>query len=165
MNLSEIKQWFLSKEPHEKRLLISAGSVMAVLLVYTLIWAPISNGIEKKRVNVIKQRDVLAWMSQAAIEIKSKEGAVKSDSESSKGKSLLAVVDTSAREERLRDMIKRVEPEGNNEVKIWFEEVPFDLLIKWLDTIARKQGVHVVTLTVQEQKKAGMVNARTVLAR
>lgn len=170
MDLSEIKQkfvpeWFLSKEPHEKRLLIFAGAVTALFLAYTLIWAPITSGVEKKRNNVIKQRDTLAWMSQAANEIKSIEGVVSTDSGSSKGQSLLAVVDMTARKEKLRNMMKRVEPQGEHEVKVWFEQATFDLLIKWLDSIARNHNIQVVAFTAQVQKKPGIVNARVILAR
>ena len=60
-------------------------------------------------------------------------------------------------------VLKRVQPEGDTGVKIWFEAAPFDVLINWLDTIQSQHGLVVNEINVEQTEATGLVNVRVSL--
>ena len=77
--------------------------------------------------------------------------------------SLLALVDQTARRSGLHDALRRVEPDKDSSVRVWFEGVAFDDMVRWLSDLTRNDGVGVDVVTVEKQPRSGIVNARLVL--
>ncbi len=59
--------------------------------------------------------------------------------------------------------MKRLEPQGNNKVQIWFENTGFDSLISWLGKLASQHQIHINSINIDRQDTPGTVNARLVL--
>ena len=78
------------------------------------------------------------------------------------GRSLLAVVDQSARSGGLGNAIKRIEPDGSKGVKVWLEGAPFDPMILWLGKLAKSFRIEPSMITL-EPIGDGRVNARLTL--
>jgi general secretion pathway protein M len=78
------------------------------------------------------------------------------------GRSLLAVVDQSARSGGLGTAIKRLEPDGSKAVKLWLEGVAFDSMILWLGQLGKSYQIEPTIITL-EPVGAGRVNARLTL--
>jgi general secretion pathway protein M len=157
-----MKEWFAGLEPRE-RLLVSGGAVVLVLLLlYVVIWEPIASGYHNLQEDVAEQKQTLAWMQQAATQIKTLQRSSTGDVRGLGGRSLLAVVDKSARSGGLGDSIKRIEPDGSKGVKVWLEGVAFDPMILWLGKLTRTYQIETSLITIEPQG-GGRVNARLTL--
>jgi general secretion pathway protein M len=157
-----MKAWFAGLEPRE-RLLVSGGAVVLVLLLlYVMIWEPIASGYRELQENVAEQTQTLAWMQQAAAQIKALQRSGAGGARGLGGRSLLAVVDQSARTGGLGDSIKRIEPDGSKGVKMWLEGVAFDPMILWLGKLTRTYQIETSLITIEPQG-GGRVNARLTL--
>ncbi|MCY4154410.1 MAG: type II secretion system protein M [Gammaproteobacteria bacterium] len=59
---------------------------------------------------------------------------------------------------------KRFVPQENAELRVWLEDVSFDKLILWLDSLRRTHNIRVRQITVSRQNLPGLVNAVIVFA-
>lgn len=157
-----MKEWFAGLEPRE-RLLVSGGAVVLVLLLlYTVIWEPVVSSYRNLQEDVAEQTQTLAWMQQAAAQIKVLQRSGAGSARGLGGRSLMAVVDQSARAGGLGDSIKRIEPDGSKGVKMWLEGVAFDPMILWLGKLTRTYQIETSLITIEPQGN-GRVNARLTL--
>jgi general secretion pathway protein M len=157
-----MKDWFAGLESRERLLVSGGGVVLLVLLLYLMIWEPIAGNYRALNEGVAEQRKTLAWMQQAAVELKQLQRSGSGTARGLGGRSLLSVVDQSARSGGLGPAIKRIEPEGNKGVKVWLEGVAFDPMILWLGKITRTYQIETSIITIEPQG-GGRVNARLTL--
>jgi len=157
-----MKDWFAGLEPRERLLVSGGGVVLLVLLLYLMIWEPIASNYQALNEGVAEQKKTLVWMKQAAAELKLLQRSGSGTARGLGGRSLLAVVDQSARSGGLGPAIKRIEPEGGKGVKVWLEGVAFDPMILWLGKITRTYQIETSIITIEPQG-AGRVNARLTL--
>jgi general secretion pathway protein M len=76
------------------------------------------------------------------------------------GQSLLSQVSRTAQQFGIKP--NRLQPEGNDAVSVWFDEVSFNDLIKWLDSQSQS-GMSVRQISIDREELPGRVNARIVL--
>jgi len=146
----------------ERWLLIGAGGVILVVMMYLMLWEPVVLKIERLQSSVKSKQELVAWMQQSAVEYKQ----LKASSSSTKsrngrgGQSLLAIIDRSAQQQRLS--LRRVEPDGANRVRVSLESVSFDNAMRWIENVQRQNGVQVVSAVLDRDKSPGRVNVRLV---
>lgn len=158
-----MKSWFLSLTSRERIMVQYAGSVVAIFLIYLIVVVPIVSNYSKNKKNVATATQTLAWMKSAAKEIKQLGGG-SSTADRPKGKKfILSMVDRSAKKAGLGSVMKRVQPEGESGVRVWFENASFDELIKWLSVIESKNGLSVNEINIEQTEAAGLVNVRVFL--
>jgi general secretion pathway protein M len=159
-----MKAWLDSLAARERVMVMAGAVVLALFLLYALIWSPVRSGYLELQESVVGQRDTLVWMQQSAqqlAQLKRSRGAVASGLG---GQSLLALADRTARADGLGDALKRVEPEGGSNVKVWLEGASFDVTVGWLASLSKKYGVNIDTVTLERvSETAGRVNARLTL--
>ncbi len=159
-----MKAWLASLAPRERVMVITGAVVLVLFLVYALAWSPLRSGYLELQNNVEVQRETALWMQENAqrlAQLKRTRGAAPSGLG---GQSLLALADRTARSGGLGDALKRVEPEGSNNVKVWLEGASFDVLIGWLGSLGNKYGISADTVTMERvSDKSGRVNARLTL--
>ena len=157
-----MKDWFFGLEARE-RLLVGAGGVLLLwLLLYLMIWEPIADEYTGLQESVEAQQQTLVWMQQAAGEIRALQRSAAGSAKGLGGRSLLAVVDQSARAGGLADAIKRIEPDGSKGVKVWLEGAAFDPMILWLGQLSKSYRIEPSIITL-EPIGNGRVNARLTL--
>jgi general secretion pathway protein M len=150
-----------------ERWIVSSGLGLALaLLLYGLVWQPLRTQLKNLRQGVAEQRAELARMRTIAEEVKrlsafanTSEEAAQADS----GQSLLLLVDRKAKTAGLNETIKRVEPQGVNQLRIQLEQVNFDQMIRWLDSLAQEHGIAVDNANIDRQTSSGRVDARLIL--
>ena len=157
-----MKEWFAGLEPRERQLVGGGAVVLVLLLLYTMIWDPIASSYRDLKEDVAEQTQTLAWMQQTAAQIKALQRSGAGSARGLGGRSLLAVVDQSARTGGLGDSIKRIEPDGSKGVKMWLEGVAFDPMILWLGELTRTYRIETSLITIEPQG-GGRVNARLTL--
>ncbi|TPW09735.1 MAG: proteinral secretion pathway protein M [Halothiobacillaceae bacterium] len=159
-----MKEYFAQLAPSEKRTVVMGGVVLVIALLYALVWDPVMSGVAGLRQTVAENRALVVWMQSAAHEIKTAQanrgqrGSVQRG-----GQSLLALVDQTARQGGLGDALKRVEPKGNDEVRVRLEQASFDEMVTWLTLLQRNYAVTVDTIAIDREATPGRVNVTLAL--
>lgn len=157
-----MKDWFLGLEPRERNMVAGGAAVLLLLLLYVMIWEPIAGSYKDLRNSVQQQQETLTWMRQASAQIKALQRSAGGNASGLGGRSLLAVVDQSARSGGLGNAIKRIEPDGSKGVKVWLEGAAFDPMILWLGKLTRSFRIEPTMITL-EPIGGGRVNVRMTL--
>jgi general secretion pathway protein M len=156
-----MKAWWESLSNRE-RLLVAGGAMLTLaLLLYALAWQPFQASHRRLRQSVAEQRAELAAMRQMAIEIK-QLGESNGKPPATEGRSLLTLVDQTARAAGLGAALKRVTPQGEDRLGVQFDAVEFDKLVPWLGALERDHRIVIVNLSV-DRATAGRVNARLIV--
>lgn len=159
-----MKAWLASLEPRERNALMIGAAALTVMLVYFLGWQPFSARVDRLEQSVQEQRALKQWIAGTAQEAQRLRATQASSVPAGMGgQSLLAVVDQAARRDRLGSALKRIEPEGATTVRVWFEQAVFDDVLLWLGELRNSYGVRVVSVSIDRQGSAGLVNARVEL--
>lgn len=158
-----MKEWWDGLGTRE-RLILAAGALVVVpLLLWALLWRPLVGGVARLEQDVSVQREQLRWMQNAAAEIGQLRGSGAQAAGGLGGRSLLAVVDQSARGAGLGNGLKRIEPESTDAVRVRLEGVPFDAVVQWLDELSRQFGVLASLVSIEREAAPGQVNVRLTL--
>lgn len=157
-----MKALLANLSPRDRRILL-AGGTAAVFLVLLFTWLSLHGRVERLQSVVSDQKALDQWMQKTASEVVQLRGAQTKGPDKTGGRSLLAIVDQTAKQAGLGGAIKRVEPEKENGVRIWFEQVAFDDMVRWLSSLRQSYAVQINTITVDRQPQAGIVDARIVL--
>jgi len=158
-----MKQWWSGLQANERRMLILGAIALGLILPYFAIWSPLQDNVMALQQQVQEQRAVKRWMNQAAAEVKQLGGSRGAAVTPRDGRSLMAVVDQTAKRSGLGAGLKRLEPEGQAAVKVWLEQVAFDDMLRWLTSLEQKNGLAVATITIDRQDAEGRINARMTL--
>jgi len=157
-----MKDWWETLNARE-RALVAGGTLLALaLLVYVLFWEPFQAEGHRLRRGVAELRADLAWMQQAAREIKRLDGAGEARPVDD-GRSLLTLVDQTARAAGLGNALKRIAPQGVDQLSAQLDAVDFNRLIAWLGELERDHFIAIVNLSVDRASVAGRVNARVIV--
>lgn len=158
-----MREWLEGLEPRERMLVIAGAALLLLFLLFVLVWLPLRTGYVSLRDSVAEQRDTAVWMQRSAQQLARLKQSSGAAGNGLGGRSLLAVTDSTARAGGLGAELKRVEPEGQDSVRVWLEGASFDVLVKWLITLSTTHGIHVDTATVERNESPGRVDARLTL--
>jgi len=161
--LVSARDWYNSLQSREKQLVTVAASVLIVLMLYLLIWSPLVGGLHAGRLGLKTAQSNLAWMKQAQKKVQALKATSGNSTKTLGGKSILSVVESTRGANQI-PAFKRIEPEGNNGVRVWVDNAPFDKLILWIGRLERRYGVSVSDIIVDKQKEPGMVNVKLIMA-
>jgi general secretion pathway protein M len=154
-----MKAWWDNLASRE-RLLVSGGLAIALaILIYGLIWEPFQASHRRLQQNVAEQRADLAWMRQAAQDIQRLSGVAQPRSD---GRSLLTVIDQTARAAGLGAALKQITPQGEDKLNARLDAVEFDKLLPWIGALERDHPVVLMNLSLDRTETPGLVNARII---
>lgn len=156
-----MKVWFEELNRRERSILLFGGGTLLLMLLYSLLWSPLSEQNERLRDDIENQRMTLAWMQQAAQQVK--QGGTQAAQRNVNGESLLTLVDRTAKSSTLGGHIKRIQPDKEGGVRIWLEKVEFNSMMRWLATLSRNHGVVLSDSNIEKQLTPGLVDARLTL--
>ncbi len=156
-----MKTWWDNLSSRERALLLLVSGVVLIAVFYLILWEPLVKHVVALRQTVAEERTAAAWMEQVALEVRALRGVATTEKRS--GESLLSLVDRSARAAGMGSHINRVEPEGRDKVRVWLNEVAFDVLIPWLAELRKSQAISPESLVADRQSASGVVNVRLVL--
>lgn len=157
-----MREWFDNLEQREQ-LIVGVGAVVAALLFYwLLIWEPMARKAVELQAGIAENRELIAYLQEAEVEAR-RLGASRPASARASGRSLLSTVDSSSKQAGLGEYIKRIQPEGQDSVRLWIENAPFDPLANWLLQLQRQYGVILDNGSLDRADRAGAVKARLTL--
>ena len=158
-----MKAWFDALAPRERIMVSIAVVVVALLLVYAAAWSPLASSVTSLRESVDEQQSLKQWMQQSAAEVNRLRSTVGGGA--GDRRSLLAVVDQTSKQSQLAPAVKRIEPDGQELVRVSLEQAAFDDLVTWLGNLQRSFGVSVADVSIERQADSGRVNVRLTLKR
>lgn len=157
-----MKAWWETLSARERLLVIGGLGLTLALLGYALVWEPFRTSHRQLQQRVAEQRADLIWMRQAAREVKRLSGNA-GTIPTRDGRSLLTLVDQTARAAGLASALKRVAPQGEDKLSAQLDGVEFDKLIPWLGMLEHDHRIAIVNLSIDRANATGLVNARVIL--
>lgn len=150
-------------QPRERALISVAALLLAFVLIWTLVWAPLQESRSSLADRIADQRALLDWLDRVAPEVDRLRASRDSRPEL-EGDSTLSVIDKGARAAGLAGALKRIEPGTGDEVRVVFDQVSFPDLMRWLGTIVADRPLAVARLTA-DRAAPGRVDSVVVLRR
>lgn len=147
----------------ERRTAIAGAVLLGLILIYAVVWRPLDNQVERLEESVTSKQQLLVWMQSAASEAKVLQRGQGPGPQSTAGRSLLALVDQTARQGKLGGALKRVEPRGQDSVRVRLEEASFDHMVTWLGGLQTRYGIVVDSISIDRHEQAGRVDASVLL--
>lgn len=154
--------WWQGREPRERRVLAIGAIVVAVMLIWALLWKPLQDSRSALVEGNARLAADLAGMRAAATRLQG-TAAPADAARARAGQSLLALADAGVREIGLGGSLKRIEPDGERRVRLRLEAVPFDPLAGWLQRLDREHGIVVAELAANATEYVGQVDVQLVL--
>lgn len=159
--LERLRTTVAALEPGERRLLTIAAVLLAILMLYMLLWRPVQKDLTRLRASVPEKRAQLENMrTQAAAAInplRARAGAAPASG------MLLSVVDQSATARGLRSFITRLEMEGSNGLQLVAEAIPFNTFIAWLAELQDQHALAIENASMDAHTASGTVNVKMKL--
>lgn len=148
--------------PRERLLVVVGAAVLAVLVLYLAIWEPLLKAHQRRSEALADARALAQRIETAAALAASRRGAG-----GDRNANLLAVIDQSSRQPTLGKAPSRLQPDGSGDksVKVWFEDVPFDNLLRWLGELQTRYEISVASAEISRGSAPGTVGAQLTLSR
>lgn len=146
--------------PARERVAAGAGALAVALTLLYLLVQPLLAGRSALRAEVESRRTELAWMRDAAREVAESGRAAQPGSNSMPP---LQLIDQAARDNRLADQLKRLEPGPDGEIKVWLNNVVYVDLLRWLRQLTATGRLAVRNLNVEKGAGPGLVSAQLTL--
>ncbi len=163
--LRQLKQWFYSLSTKEQRMVSGTVSVIIITLFYIIVWEPVHLGLESAQQKQQSQKEILLWMQEAATEVKTLRATGGSNTIHGKNKPTTLVIEQTINNAGLKTSVNKIESSGNNGARVTLNEVSFNQLLVWLNTLATHNGIQVVSANIERASKPGRANARLTFDR
>lgn len=154
---------FKHLNPRERYSLIVGGSALFLFLAYILLWQPWQNQVQEMQLRVGAQIEELAWMQQAAKEVKQLRTSSASSTVNRPTASLFSIIDSSMAQTSLAKTNKRIEPNTEQEIKISFEQANFSDLVQWIAGLQQQHRLQVQVLSLEKLAGNDSVKAQLTL--
>ncbi|WP_444890365.1 type II secretion system protein GspM [Microbulbifer sp. DLAB2-AA] len=150
------QKWQALSSSDQRALSILSLFAGALFIVYGL-YSPAKGFFDESRARAEESQELVLWMeSQRPVlsRVKPNSGGGQASG------TLLQRVTNAAKQNRVT--IKRFEPEGENRIRLWVEEVRYQDLQPWLNQLMKEQlGVRTINLDALPEQ--GMVSARLTI--
>lgn len=156
---AQLQERYNALQPRERKLVLAAAFIVLLMLLYLLVWDPASHARQANAAALQEARSTAAQIERLAARIPQR-AAKASHNAADKGSSLLTIVDSASRNIVGLPAPSRLQPEGDDEVRIWFERAPFKSLVQWAQALRSAHGISVIDADVSASDTAGVVNAR-----
>jgi type II secretory pathway component PulM len=159
MNMERLAAWFRAQSPRDQRVALIGGGVALLVLVFA-IFVPLDTSVARAAARVRHKESDLAWMRSVAPQLAAAGASVTAPTSQ---RSLIVVIDSSARESGLGAALNSTEPGGPGALRVRLDKASFDTLVAWLAKLSQQNGVHVEQATIDAAGPPGLVNAGIVL--
>jgi general secretion pathway protein M len=161
-----MKDWWENLQSRERYMVLAATVLVSMVILFFAIWSPIASSRDSKQQRVEAKRDTVIWMSQKKQEVEHlKRINPNMFNQVNDGRSLLAIVDTEAKQMGIRPAITRIEPKGEDIVQLYVEDMAFDFLIILLGELERRNNIEVADASFNRSDQIGKITGKVTLAR
>ena len=147
----------MGRERQERLVILVFSSVVGVLLLWSLVWKPVSDWREIETNRFERAQSVLDWMH--ANESRARAAAARAtEPRGGSGPSLIPVITRAADAQGLT--LNRLQPETNGAVTVLLQAQPFNQVMEWLHNLQENNGVTILRISIDTQGEPGYVNAQ-----
>jgi type II secretory pathway component PulM len=157
--MENLLAWFNAQSPRDQRVAMIAAAVV-VLLVLLGIFVPLDTSVSRAHARVQRKQADLAWMQSVEPQLAAAGTAVTAPTAQ---RSMIVVIDSSARESGLGSSLSSSEPSGPGALRVRLDKAPFDTMVVWLARLSQQNGIHVEQGNIDAAGPPGLVNAGLVL--
>ena len=158
-----MKDWWSNREPRERWLLTGAGLILVVLVIWLLLWEPVAVKRLQLTQRIESQQATLLAMQEISQRAATLTASGHEPRQGADG-TLLGLADRTVRARGLAGSLRRIEPDGDRQVRVWLDQAPFDQTVGWLQSIAAEHGIGVIDANVSAGEQPGLVNLQVTLA-
>ena len=158
--MAPLKERFDALQSSEQRAVTILGVFAVGVIIYLGIWVPASDWRVIAEQERDRQFETLSMMKET--ESQARTAAKDRPADTAEG-SLLYLVSSSAQAQGINP--NRLQPEGENAVSLWFDDVAFSNVMQLLERMGAIPGVEVQQLVIDGSEEPGQVRARIVLSR
>ncbi|MGB1262109.1 MAG: type II secretion system protein GspM [Cognaticolwellia sp.] len=148
-----MKAWWQQLNLREQRLVMAMAAVIAVFILYGLIWQPLNDNIAKRKLKIDRQQALLTWVSENT----QRYQQAKRNGRGSSGASLSSIVNRTSRLNNIT--ITRMQPQGDD-LQVWIDEISFNQLLAWLEQLASRNNLTVKNIDLSSADQQGVVRVR-----
>lgn len=159
--LKALKQYEMM--PSRDRLALKVlGFVIVLLFMYFALWQPAYLYKKESEIYLQQQKDLLALVVENKSALSSLSNSSSASVSALNSQQLVTSVTNLAKQTGL--VLKRFEPSGEREIKVWVDDAAFDKMMTWLTTMKRTLNVRVEQISVEKSDGPGLVSARLTLS-
>jgi general secretion pathway protein M len=158
-----IKTYWQQISPRERIMLVIGAGAVTLTMLYLLIWLPLTNGIVREQQGILLHTEQLSTMQAQAIELRQLKGGSGNRQRVTDSSSLLSLVDRTATELRIKASLNKIQPDGNDGVRLWLDSANFDQMMQWLHQLEQQHGVYVTDISIEHAENPGRINSRILL--
>jgi general secretion pathway protein M len=152
--MNKLRAWYGSLQQREQRVVSIGAIALAVIILFGAILMPLESAVSNARQGIQTRREDLAWMRVNMPEVRAAGNSLPADT----GEAPMVLVDRLGREAGLGSALRGTQPNATG-VRVQLESAPFDVMVGWLDTLDRRYGLGVQSITVDRTTSPGLVNA------
>lgn len=164
---SELIQRWSALSPREQWMAVAAGVFIGFYLLYSVLYQPLESETETLAQKIQAQQQTYQQLKAITqkVEVLRQTLPANSGTDLAAGsQSLMAVLDDSGQQMGIKPSIKRVIPDGTDEVSLWLEAIEFDKLSFWLAVLETRHRIEISQTSINaDANRAGVVNAKLVL--
>lgn len=158
---TELLQAWQQRSPREQRMLAIGGLALLVTLFYLMVWEPIMQGRAEAERALSEARATAQRIERVAA---MQPAQARQRTASNPSRSLLAQVNQAVRSNTLGTTPERLTPDGDDAVRVWLQEAPFNNLLRWLAELEGNGGLRLERADI-DRKESGLVDARLQVER
>ncbi len=159
--MEQLKTWYKGLEPRERMLVLSAGSVIAIAVLYLALFGPLAQSLNARQERVVKKQQDLVWMRSVSNNVR----MAAASRGGSNNESLVVLINRTAQQAGIMSALVNQAPQGDNGIRVRLEGANFDSVVTWIGLLDQQHGVQVDTASVDRGDKTGIVNASLMLTR
>ncbi len=158
--IDQIKHWHASLPPRDMWMLNFIVAVLFITLFYLLLWEPLHKGLDNEQTRYDTQQSTLDWMQQAAREARQLQSSGHHQQIKLANKAITLVLEQSIVNAGLKSFVGKIESSGNTAARVKLNNVSFNQMLVWLNTIETHNGISVSSAIIERSGTPGNVNAR-----
>lgn len=156
--MSALAAWFRALNERERRMVAIAGLIAVLVVLYGLI--ALDRSVTHAQTRLAQKQQDLTWMRSVAPQL---AAAGPASAAPTSQRSLIVIIDQSAREVGLGSSLTSSEPSPQGGLSVRLDKASFDTLVGWLARLAQQNRIHVESATIDGAGAPGLVNAALVL--
>ena len=157
MKESLLNYWRQLNE-REQLLVMIGGILLALFVLYFLVYRSLLNAVETKQQTLITARSTWAWMKQVEPVLVKKETV-----EVLNRSHLLSVLSTQLTETSFKQYPYHLEQAAAQQIQLTFAEVPYVSFMQWLNKLSTKYAFSIQQLDMSRTDKPGMIKLLLVI--
>jgi type II secretory pathway component PulM len=158
-----MKQWFQSLSSRERVYVVAGSILLTIYLFWQMAWFPLVQQYQTLNQNVEKNYDLIQWMQQSSQKVHALQAT--NGVKKQRSKSPIGIAEMLLKKYALNNKKPRMDPKGNNGIKIQLKEIKFDQLMHLFNDFEQVYGFICTEASITDSSEKGVVDARFTVER